>query len=91
MSSLVQNIIRMAVLGVVLTALVILGNVLNNFLLVEYLTQFFVLVRTITKPLAFLWDFDTSFQLMGYSISVLISYWGIKAILTIKNYFFIND
>ena len=76
--------------GFVLLLLIVLtwfGNILNDYFIVDFLTQFFVLLRTVVKPLDFLWHFETSFTLIGWSISIYFLYIGFKAFLTLRNLF----
>ena len=84
MGSLTQIIIRSSVVVGIYAILTVFGNLINNFFLKTYLTQFFVLLRTVVKPLNFLWDFDTSFTLLGLSISILVVYFILKSAFALK-------
>lgn len=85
MGSLTNVIIRSGIVILTISALTLLGNVINDFFFIQWLTTFFVLIRTLIKPLTFIWDFQTSFYLIGLSLSILISYFTFKAFLVIKN------
>lgn len=75
---------RIAMVILSVSALTLLGNIMNDFFFVAWLTNFFTLLRTIVRPLTFIWDFDTSWTLIGLSLSILISYFIFKAFLVIK-------
>lgn len=80
-------IIKIALIPLLLLILGIFGNFLNEAYLINYFTQFFVLLRTVIKPLEFFWDFETSFSLIGWSLSLLILYWTVKIFIVIQNIF----
>ena len=80
--------------GLTLLLIIVLtwfGNLLNDYFVVDFLTQFFVLLRTVVKPLDFLWDFDTSFTLISWSLSIYLIYIGFKAFLTVRNIFITRE
>jgi len=78
-------IIRVGLIALIYGVLVSLGNVINTYFLVELLTQFFCFLRSIVEPLDFLWDFDTSFILIGWSIGLFTLYFIVKVLLVIKS------
>jgi len=84
-------IVKISLIPLLLLSLSFFGSVLNETFLINYFTQFFVFLRTIIKPLNFLWDFETSFALIGWALSLFIAYWAIKIFIIIKNIFISND
>ena len=86
-----SSIIKISIISIIVSVLYFVGNGLNDVWLIPRLTDFFVLLRTITKPLEFFWDFTTSIHLIGLSLGLLLAYYSIKAVITILNIFKDNN
>jgi len=78
---------QIGVAGLVVAGLLALGATLNAIIPWEWLTYFFALIRAVVRPLAFIWDFDSLFEVFGYVLSVLIGIWSFKAVLVVRNFF----
>lgn len=85
------SLIKISIISIIVSVLYFVGNGLNDAWLVPHLTDFFVLLRTVTSPLDFLWDFSTSITLIGLSLGMLLAYYSIKAVITILNIFKDNN
>lgn len=73
---------------IVSSSLIALGVVFNKLFNWDMLGIFFAFLRNSVKPLDFIWDFDTSFVLIGKAISLFMAYFTFKIILLIKELFF---
>lgn len=74
-------------LGLIIIGLEGVGYGINQLNVWNWLTDFFVLLRMSTRPLDFMWDFQTSWQIITVMISVLTIFYSFKAIMIIKNQF----
>lgn len=86
-----DTLIRISLVGIMYVALAAIGNIINDLFLVTYLTQFFTFLRTAVKPLFFIWDFETSFTLLGYTLAIFSAYLFLQAFNTLKNIMTGND
>lgn len=75
------------VYGLIILALRGIGEAIDATGVWNFLTNFFVLLRTVIKPLTFMWDFGTSYLLINLCLGLLIVFYGFKATLIIKNVF----
>ncbi len=81
----IKILIKLAIFGIIITILTVFSNWINNLIIWEYLTQFFVFLRQIIRPMDWLWDFETSWTILGVALSIAIAYLPIKAALIVKN------
>lgn len=73
------------ILSSIIFGLRILGGYINKLSIWDYLTQFFVFIRTLTAPVNFIWDFDTSWQIITIILGILIAYSAFQAILIVRD------
>lgn len=73
--------------GLIIIALRALGLAIDKSGVWDYLTVFFVTLRTLVKPLDFMWDFGTSYLLINLCLSLLILVYGFKAVMLVKGIF----
>lgn len=84
MTKLLKNL---AIISLITSALAGIGYIINQTGIWDWLTHFFVFLRSIVKPMSFLWDFDTTFQILGLALSIMSAIYTLKAALVIKNIF----
>lgn len=73
--------------GMILLGLTALGTVINEVVKWVWLTNFFIILRVAIKPLEFMWDFNTSFIILGASMTIMGAIYTFKAIRVIKALF----
>ena len=78
---------QIVLVGIVLTALVVLGNVVATYVAWSWLTNFFIIVRKTVGLVDFMIDTDTLFTIIGYSFLIQIGVWVYRATITIVNFF----
>lgn len=78
---------QIVLVGIVLTALVVLGNVVATYVAWSWLTNFFIIVRKTVGLVDFMIDTDTLFTLIGYSFLIQIGVWAYRATTTVINFF----
>lgn len=78
---------QIVLVGIVLTALVVLGNVVATYVAWSWLTNFFIIVRKTVGLVDFMIDTDTLFTIIGYSFLIQIGVWIYRATTTIVNFF----
>lgn len=78
---------NLAIFSTLIIALKVFGLLIDKLPIWAWLTQFFVFIRTITRPLDFLWHFETSWQIIGLILSILTAYSFVQAYLIIRNNF----
>lgn len=79
-------LIRIGLPAFLYLVLVGIGNAVD-LALKNYLVQFFVFLRSVVAPLNFIWNFDTTFTLLGLTLTLFIAYFSFKVFLTLKNLF----
>lgn len=80
-------VVRVLLVGVTITALVLLGDVVSKLVIWDWLTQFFVIMRKTIGILNFMIDTDVLFKLVEYSFILSVAYWGFKAAVWIVKFF----
>ena len=86
-----QVILKLSLIPVIYGFLVLIGNIVNDFAIIPVFTQFFALLRNVVRPLEFMWDFQTSFIIIGYATSIMVGYFMILAFLAVKDIVSSND
>ena len=88
MTFLAKNAKALAFIGIILGGLVVLGNIINIYVdpNLTIMTNIFVIFRKSLGIIDFAIDTDTLLQLIGYSLIILVAYWGFKAILFLVDY-----
>lgn len=74
---------KIALIGVVTAGLIVLGNVLADYLPWIWLTYFFVIIRHLAGLFSFLYDLQTLWTLVGWSYILLGAYWIFRGVLII--------
>lgn len=77
---------KLVILAAIITALIILGNAIANYLPWIWLTYFFVIIRHLANLFGFLYDLPTMWTLVGWSYILLGIYYVFNAsIIIIKH------
>jgi len=82
------NILKnVGIVSLIVSVWAIFSNFINNLFIWEYLTSFFVFMRMLFKPVEFLWNFDTSIEIITLILGILVAYSSFQAVMIIRNNF----
>lgn len=83
----INILVKIAISGLVLTALGILGNAISGLVIWSWLTMIFKIFRVLLDPLSFVFDTDTLIIIIGKMFSIMILVWGFYGYLYIMRLF----
>lgn len=84
MTKLLKNL---AIISGIILGLKAIGSLINALPIWNWLTQFFIFIKMITAPLDFLWNFQTTWQIITTIFTILIAYSVIQGYLVIRDNF----
>jgi len=80
-----------AILGVFITVLTLLGNYIDSLIyqysLFGWLEAMFSMLKFFANSISFMWDTETMWQIIGYIISIEVAYWVFLAGFSIVKFF----
>lgn len=80
---------QIILIGIIITALLSLGNIINYYVDWNKLTTTFAFFRQIIEPINIIIDLETALKLFGYGIIIEIGVWTYKGYMVIIN--FLNE
>lgn len=71
----------------IITALKVFGLLINALPIWNWLTQFFVFIKKMVSPVDFIWNFDTTSQIIVVILGILIAYSIVQGYIIIRDNF----
>jgi len=87
LQELAKNAKNIVLIGIVLSILIVLGNLIANYTAGWlWLTYFFKIIRLAIELLDFAVDTTTLFQIIGYTFLIQIGYWTYLGTMAVVKY-----
>jgi len=83
----IRFFIKMAIIGITITALVLLGKAVEGLIIWSWLTSIFAIIRHVALLFDYMWDMDTTFQLVAYIFLLEIAYWAFESRTIVIKFF----
>jgi len=80
-------VVRISITGLIISGLLIIGNVIDNLVVWSWLTDVFSLIKKSLNSLNFIIDINTLITLVGYSLTIGVGYWSFRIIIWLSKYF----
>lgn len=87
MTSVISYIKQIILITVMIGAVTVFSVVVNTWIPWVYLTLFFEFFKTVLAKISWFWDIDTLFLIILIVLTIDISLWALRGVLTLINYF----
>lgn len=78
---------QLGLVALVFAGLYALGVVINTYVPWIWLTYFFALLRSVVRPVNFIWDTSALFDVLGVAFSLLLGVWVYRGVIAVRNFF----
>lgn len=87
MNQIIKTLKTLAIIGIIISGLTILGATINEIVPWIWLTNFFIIIKFLIRIFDFMIDTDTLITLIGLILTIDAAYWVFKGVMLIIHYF----